>query len=355
MNSRISSLDYLRGFAAFGILAYHFISWSYGHLPADSFLGRVGLYGVAVFYVLSGLTLYHVYEQKLVPTRTTIADFYLKRVFRLMPLLWVVMAAYVVVAPEFRELQMILLNYTGLFGFVSWDKAIGTGVWSIGNELVFYALFPLFIFAAKYSRLSFILLCVLFLGVALYFAYSLVSPSVILEQQWHLYVNPLNQVFLFLGGCALGRFSKYKNFTPALTAALLLAAILIFSFYPTPVASSAIVTGFNRFVFAGCCFMACLAMYKLPLVLPELPGKALKILGEVSYGLYLLHPLVYKVFDAKPFGLAPWLVVILSTITSIGLSYFVYHKFEVPFIRLGQKVSKQLLTSREIQNTSVTR
>ncbi len=346
MSSRISSLDYLRGFAAFGILLYHFISWTYGHLPADSFLGWVGLYGVSVFYVLSGLTLFHVYEQKLTPTRYAVADFYLKRVFRIMPLLWVVMAAYVVLVSEFRNLHMILLNFTGLFGFVSWDKAIGTGVWSIGNELVFYTLFPIFIFASRYSRVLFILLCTLFLSIALYFAYSQLSPVIALEEQWFLYVNPLNQVFLFLGGCAIGYSSKYKSLAPAITAGILAVAILVFTFYPTLAASSALVTGSNRFIFSACCFMVCFAMYKLPLNLPSILQKPLSILGETSYGLYLLHPLVYKVFAAaaKVFTLETWMIVVLSAVTSIALSYVVYNMFEVRFIKLGQKISRRYLS-----------
>ena len=62
---RLSSLDYLRGLAAFGVMVFHYSMWNFGLFKAEDFLGRVGLYGVAIFYVLSGITLYHVYFDKI--------------------------------------------------------------------------------------------------------------------------------------------------------------------------------------------------------------------------------------------------------------------------------------------------
>lgn len=337
-------MDYFRGLAALGIVFYHYVSWTYGQLPADSVLGRIGLYGVAAFYVLSGLTLHHVYDQKLLPTRTAVLDFYLKRFFRLFPLLWMVMTVYVVLVPEFRNFKMILLNYTGLFGFFSWDKAIGTGVWSIGNELVFYALFPLFMFTAKNRSTLFAGLCILFVTIAFYLAFYRITPTIALDRQWHLYANPLNQVFLFLGGFLLVHLFKNKRVAPGIAALLACSSILIFSFFPSSKDSASLVTGLNRFVYSGCCLTACFAMYKLPLDLSVFLEKVLKILGDISYGLYLLHPLVYKIFKvtASAFGLAPGLMILLSTITSIAISYVVFKKFETPFILLGQRLSQRL-------------
>ncbi len=94
---RINSLDYLRGLMAIGIMFYHFFVWTFGTYESDTFLEKIGLYGVSVFYV---------------PNK-------------------------------------ILLNLSGLFGFVAFDKYIPTGAWSIGNELVFYAFFPIVLILSK--------------------------------------------------------------------------------------------------------------------------------------------------------------------------------------------------------------
>jgi len=54
---RIKELDYLRGFAALGIMFYHYMKWLYIYDGAQSFIGRVSVYGVEIFYILSGITL----------------------------------------------------------------------------------------------------------------------------------------------------------------------------------------------------------------------------------------------------------------------------------------------------------
>ena len=75
VNSRLHNLDYLRGLAAASIMFYHFTTWSFGEYDADTLIRRIGIYGVAIFYVLSGLTLYHVYFKKLFITENIISFF----------------------------------------------------------------------------------------------------------------------------------------------------------------------------------------------------------------------------------------------------------------------------------------
>ena len=142
--NRLYSLDYLRGLAAFGIMIYHYFSWISGSFSADTFMARVGIYGVSVFYVLSGLTLYYVYYDKMKPSRQDITSFFKKRLFRLFPLLWLVTIAAIFLSKEMPNFYNLFLNLTGLFGFIKWDIYFSTGVWSISNELVFYVFFPLF-------------------------------------------------------------------------------------------------------------------------------------------------------------------------------------------------------------------
>src|SRR4051812_42709272 len=85
---RLPGLDYLRGLAAFGIMTYHYSSWTFGEQVASSFLGRVGIYGVAIFYILSGQTLSYIYSSKLQLVSVDLLTFFKKRFFRIFPLLW---------------------------------------------------------------------------------------------------------------------------------------------------------------------------------------------------------------------------------------------------------------------------
>ncbi len=201
---RLSSLDYLRGLAAFGVMVFHYSMWTFGLFKAEDFLGRVGLYAVAVFYVLSGITLYHVYYDKIgAPSANGLKDFAIKRVFRIFPLLWVLSFLTLVLKPEQFAPLDIFLNFSGLFSLHHWKESITYGGWSIANELAFYIFFPLFVLFLKRSRALFVLLCLSLLAIYLWFAFVRLNGSWALgdirdgKDSWGDYTNPLNQVVFF--------------------------------------------------------------------------------------------------------------------------------------------------------------
>ncbi len=76
---RLYNLDYLRGLAALGIFFYHYRSWSICKFSADTFIGRIEGYGVSVFYVLGGLTLFCGYNLTETKSDSDAIDFFKKR------------------------------------------------------------------------------------------------------------------------------------------------------------------------------------------------------------------------------------------------------------------------------------
>jgi len=82
---RVESLDYLRGLMALAVMIYHYVAWTIGGLEADSVLGRLGIYAVSVFYILSGLSLAIVYNDR-ISSIGDVRDFMIKRVFRIFPI-----------------------------------------------------------------------------------------------------------------------------------------------------------------------------------------------------------------------------------------------------------------------------
>ena len=344
-SNRLYNLDYLRGIAAFGIMIFHLLSWSYGYFTSESFFGRVGVYGVSVFYVLSGLTLFYVYYDKMEFNKADIVSFFKKRIFRIYPLLWLVILLSLILTFRFPEPQKLFLNLTGLFGFVSWDQYYSTGLWSIGNELVFYAFFPVFILLLKNSKTMMVILSLLLLGIFLFFSFNILNTGKTLSAQWRNYVNPLNQVFLFLGGFLIGYFFKFvliKNYQVIL---LLITALAVFVFFPVHGERVNLVVGIPRMVFTACCFAICLAFFKLRLKFPDFLHQPLTMLGEASYSVYLLHPLVWKIFYLFSKGMLKyfsiqipqWILIIGAGVISLIVSYYIYQKFEKYFIKLGRK------------------
>lgn len=341
---RLHNLDYLRGLAAIGIMLFHYSSWTYGDYDADSFMGRLGLYGVSIFYVLSGLTLYYVYFKKMVPSWDDIRDFYIKRFFRIYPLLWAVIITTVVLSMKIPPVTKLVLNLTGLFGFVKWDGYIGVGVWSIGNELVFYAFFPFFIYFSKHRPAIFWIFSGLLLAVYVYFAFFLLTPQQPLQAQWHHYVNPLNQVLLFLGGYLIGYVFSQTSVPNLVCVLLILAGVALFTLLPVEGDRINLVTGYNRLAFTLACFVVCFGFFKLHVEVPAFIDKPLSLFGESSYSIYLLHPLVYSVcgkIAVRLLGMSKGPVLMVGSIViTLIVSYICYEKFEKFFMKKARAFAK---------------
>ena len=331
---RLYTLDYLRGLAAFGIMIYHYLSWGYGTFDAGTTLGRIGIYGVSIFYVLSGRTLNVVYRDKM-NNWPQLKDFFIKRIFRIYPLLWIatiLACVFIIFKGQMPGRMQLLTNITGLFGFVKPHDSIATGAWSIGNELVFYVCFPFLILAMK-RRMLVIPLVISFV-LYVFFAFVWMDDSRILAENWRVYVNPLNQLFLFVAGFVLGMFS-YKN--TWLAVVLLVCAVAVFILVPSDGDLISTVTGFERIVYSVVCIVVCYAFYMLNVKLPVL-HKPLSVLGEASYSVYLLHPLV---FEGMKYVIEDAMVRCLVCIPlTIGLGYLMYLKVETPFIKIGKMVNR---------------
>lgn len=341
---RVYNLDYLRGLSALGIMIYHYLSWSNGNFSAESFMGRFGIYGVSIFYVLSGLTLYLVYYNKIQFSLEGLMFFLKKRVFRIYPLFWIVTILTLIFSRETFNFIDLLLNLSGFFGFVSWDKYFATGGWSIGNEIVFYTFFPFFILCFKKFKLIMFLFGLIILGLYLYFAFFKLNANSTLSEQWTKYVNPLNQIFLFLGGIIIGHLFKNVFFNFLFIFLLLLLVITIFVFYPSNVDTVSIVTGISRLIFSACCLVICFCFFKMSFNLPKFVHQPLALLGEISYSVYLIHPIILNLTliisrtFIKYFYYFPESVsLILSAVLTIIISYYSYHYFEKYFIKLAEQ------------------
>lgn len=343
---RIDNLDYLRGLAAFGIMIYHYCSWEFGNFSSGSFLGRTGVYGVSIFYVLSGLTLYYVYSEKMMPFVKGSVSFFVKRFFRIFPLLWLVTGLTILLSHKFPSPGALLLNLTGVFGVVQWDSYIGTGVWSIGNELVFYLFFPVFILLSARKHISFYFLQSVLLGIYLYFAFFRIDPAITLNDQWREYTNPMNQIFLFSGGFLIGHwFSRFK-IDIRYNIPLLFASLALYTFYPVSGDDITLVTGSNRVLFTLLSFIICICFFKNTIILPRLVHIPLKLLGEASYSVYLIHPLVWTsgmmaISYLKKHGIffSSSLIVSLCITATIFISWMTHAWFERYFMGIGRKIA----------------
>lgn len=350
-SERLQTLDYLRGAAASSILVYHFSSWNFGTQSAQFPIGRMGIYGVMLFYILSGLTMYHVYFPKWETRLPQIADFGIKRVFRIFPLLWLAIVATVLMDAVPVDWKAFFLDVSGAFAFYKWESNYALGAWSIGNELVFYVLFPLILLAAKAGRTWLLTLAGAFLAVFLYFAFVVIDPRLPLVSSWVDYANPLNQCFLFMIGILIGEFMRVGTWSVGTRIGLFVVGMLMLFGYPSEADPASIVSGPARVVLVAGAALICVSAYRWALALPQLLSRPLVFLGETSYGIYILHPIFYNLVElmhAKGplagLGLPVSVRMVLAITLTLAGSYLSYRYFEQPMMALGRRLSARFQT-----------
>ena len=337
--SRYENLDYFRGFCALSIMLYHYTGWTFGHYSANSVMGRIGIYGVSLFYILSGLTMYLVYYKNFTFSITFFKDFYIKRFFRIFPLMWfVIIISYIITGTKNNWSQQLIIA-SGLFSVFDWSAITPLGMWSIGNELSFYLLLPFIFIAFKTDRIIGIILSSFVFFIYIYFAFYKFDPLKEGLNETLNYKNPLNQAALFVGGILIGYIFKEKQIKPIFINFIFLISILLFCFYPCNGELRNAYIGINRIVFTLICFVITISVLKLNnSLLNRKIKKIFNWLGEISYSLYLMHGLVWSIVLLT--GLKVRYILPISFILSFLVSHYIYIYLEAPARNFGYKLLK---------------
>ena len=325
MGKRIESLDYLRGLLAVSVMAYHF------GMVATGLWGKLGLYAVETFFVLSGLVLGLLYPM------TSLAEckaFLVKRVFRIAPLFWIATLWGTWLAMDAGRSYHWLrqaANYSLLFGFIAPNGALTKGGWSIGVEMVFYALFPLM----AISRVRWWVV-----GSAILAAWFACTLGPEFRADWPKYVNVLNHLVFFAGGIAMAKGAT--QLSRRALVSVLIASLVVFVAWP---ASTQIemVTGFGRLVLSACTFGVVFAVYHLAPVFQGAPAAVLAFFGRGSYSIYLLHPLVMLTLYRTEAGNG-W----VAAAATLALSALTYPLLEKPMMRIGAKLAQRVQAPRAL-------
>jgi peptidoglycan/LPS O-acetylase OafA/YrhL len=334
-----AALDGLRGVAILMVLAGH---WCSGALTGVASLGGAAASGVTVFFVLSGFLITSLLVREFRRTgRIHFRDFYLRRVLRLFPALWILLAIEVAVDVATGSLGHILHSVLpALFYGYNWTvishAPVGdpTGqVWSLAIEEQFYLLWPVTLWMALARAGTRAGLAVATAG----FGLSVLERAVLFDLN-----APITRIYFgsdtcfqaLMAGCALallvadGSLPRVDRL-PMIAAAALLATIsvtvepwgnsvgfLVLSPLGTTAAtvviSAGVVTGNHQRVLG---------------VAP------LRVAGLVSYSLYLWQPALSIISESHPDRLSEIEAVIL-TLAIAPLSYLL---IERSFLRLRHR------------------
>lgn len=141
-NGILPGIQYLRGFAAILVVIWH-ANWltslppSYGYSPFQ--LAETGLFGVAIFFVISGFIITII---SLGSSRVSLGEFVTRRFVRIIPFMWACIIGY----------NLLSLAGTGKLDIVPALRAMVLWpigelrphiVWTLRHELIFYILFAL--------------------------------------------------------------------------------------------------------------------------------------------------------------------------------------------------------------------
>ncbi|TWH23025.1 MULTISPECIES: acyltransferase [unclassified Aminobacter] len=339
---RLHGLDFLRGVAALGVLAYHYLY--YGDVANISMFGT---YGVYLFFCLSGFSLELVYGQRSI-TSASLSEFFYARFFRIFPMYaaMVIFALLTASAIDRLFLTRTLLNLTFLFGVNNpgyWS--ITPGGWSIGVEWFFYMLFPLFwaIRGLGFSVAALIITTILNIQLT-YLAYF--TKSLPAESIWINAIQPVAFINYFLAGvfgCRLYRRAEWTIKNDAFITLLL--AIFVVSL------SVPIYLGISRthllttsvwplFYFALCAGLAyASAGYRSG---SKALTKLSTFLGEISYSVYLIHlPLFFQLRGLIGDRVDNIVLILLCAILSISLAKLLHDRIEMPLRRHGKALVRE--------------
>lgn len=341
MNGRAHSMDALRGVLALGVAVYHLTSWTrtFGYeTHASSAMTLVGVGAVQAFFVLSGFSFYYAYPDESFEDGPTIVRFYLRRIARIAPLYYAAMLfnSFLQTGYGAPDSWMNLTeNLTLLFGISHPNHSFLMGGWSIGIEMVFYLVFP---FVAAHTR-SWRRVLAITCGLVLLAApWTFVwVPEETGYERFHAYVAVPNHFFAFFLGAGIAlsrRATRYRLPSPLYLA--FVTAVLVVWLLSTEVFvdHSEATFGIRRVesIAALTLVVAATAHYD---VASRVGRWVAERLGEISYGLYLIHPLVWFSLG-KPMNereLDPIVTVGTTISVTTVLAVLSYRFLERPVLR----------------------
>lgn len=359
---RLDGIESLRAYAAVSIVLFH-LAHSGGALLPES-LGFISSHfgmGVPLFFVLSGFSMAYGYFGRL-SGDSVMRGYFVRRFARIAPFFYVMIVFQLAVLYFVNGITHspldVLLHATFVFNFIPHlTEGIVPASWTIGVEMVFYALFPLFI-----------MLC-----TNIWRSAAVVAISTIVATKFNIDVRPFeNQISSFL----------YHNFVVQLP--YFLWGILFFHIQQAIVARleerhhrhlcwALIAFGFfgvwhlyansAMFIFFAAQGLRttwdtlwsiplgsiCLAMALHPSRI--LSNRVTQYLGKISFSLYLVHPTVLYGFGQA--GVYKWIYALVPSSLAAGyalafalslgviaaISAVTYRFIEVPGMNWGKRMA----------------
>ncbi len=334
-SQHIESIDYLRGILALCIAVYHYLSWSHLiSIDSNHFLFRVALYGVSMFFIISGFSLAYTYKNTNFLKRIQVINYFRRRIARIYPLFFLVIVWAIMI--NYREVGSIkdfLIQSFILFRLFD-VSGLTPGAWSIGIEVVLYIIFPFLMYMStlvfRYSKYLFFITSLLIIGYILQL--SMFENNYYAKMGYayfKVYVaNMYNHIYFFLFGVVVALlYEKLFSIQLFKKYYLFIMGICIVLFYSIHVNDSEfyyILYRWDRLIFSLLTFLTFISFLFF-----TFRNKLLAFFGKISYTLYLTHPLSFYVLN-KHFVISDMPSIAFVLLFAISLSTIIYYYYEDP-------------------------
>ena len=297
---RLPKLQYLRAVAAMAVVVYH-ASFYLGAIREvgafySFFDGYFGRFGVTLFFAISGYLMARLAPQA-IPSR-----FLLHRIFRIYPI-YLVVAVVVLTA---WQVPMDWKDLLGSLSLVPGPHAYALGVeWTLPYELAFYILVTGAVLFGLGDRLHWIgCSWVLLLLVLTLFSFSPDSQDGNFPTISHILLSEI--CFAFAVGLLVPEAVSRWSFGPVATA---IAAVAIIA---------GVYAGNYGMLLTSCGVALLVGWAATPSATPRAPIKAMVLLGDWSFALYLVHvPVIKTLLQWLPLTWPPltnWLLLIAGAV-----------------------------------------
>lgn len=358
---KFHGLDHLRSLAIISVLLFHYLIF-FEHPSWFPKIIEFGWTGVDLFFVLSGfLIASQLFKQIIKEGGFSMREFYLKRLFRIIPIYLFVVGIYFLI-PFFREKEALpplwkFLTFTQNFNLDATNEGAFSHVWSLCVEEHFYLFLPIILlfftkFSFKYSYLFLIATFLFGFATRLYGWNTFIdaTPSAISPiNQWLeiVYYPTYNRLDGLLVGVAIAalynylpksfeKISKHGNILIFIGIIVLSAAYLFAStemtFSNTIFGFPLISIGFGFIVMGAISSSSFLYRWK---------SKTSTLIASLSYGIYLIHKgiihMTHDVFFNWGIEKESNLMLLFSFLFCLITAYILYLLIEKPFMKLRKK------------------
>ncbi len=325
---------------------------------------ELGSLGVIFFFVLSGfLITYLLMQEKAVKQTVAVKKFYIRRILRIWPMYYLVVLLGFLVLPNIHFIDNPYLNkfldpnfapnfalyllFLPNLAFATFAAVPHIGqTWSIGVEEQFYLLWPLIVKHSKNvlkALLMVIGILIVLKVIVLVLCKQMPDSSVLKVVKPFLAMTKMES--MAIGGIgAYYLFNGNEKIKWLMNNGLMISAVIVIVglvYFTPPIVQDAI-----YLVYSVLFLVIILNVSSNPKSVFKLENRMFKMLGNISYGIYMYHLIVIAFVFAvlKYFGMeindsfvSQLMVYSLTILITIFVSILSYSYFEKRFLNLKHK------------------